>query len=118
MASKSKKDTPMAKTAIKLKPEVEKQVKDYLVILQAAHIPFDKALVFGSQVKGTARANSDIDIAIISPIFGKDNIDERVMLMNLCPYRSFIEPHPMHPDDLNDKWSTFTHEVKKWGIPV
>lgn len=110
----------MANTTIKLNPEIIKQVRNYLVAVRSAGIPVEQVFVFGSQAKGTARPDSDIDVAIISPSFGKDYFNERVKLMNLRRSRKNygIEPHPMHPDDLNDKWSTFVDEVKTWGIPV
>jgi predicted nucleotidyltransferase len=86
--------------------------------VRSAGIPVEKVYIFGSQAKGTARPDSDIDIAIVSPIFGKDVFDERLKLMHLRKKDYDIEPHPLHPNDLNRKWSTFIHEVKKYGIPV
>jgi uncharacterized protein len=108
----------MAKTITKLNPEIVKQVKKYLSRLRAAGIPIEVAYIFGSQAKGTARADSDIDIAIVSPIFGKDGVSERVNLMGFREKNYQIEPHPLNPKDFNNKWSTFSTEVKKYGIPV
>ncbi len=105
-------------TTVKISPHILKIIKDYRQRIITAGIPVQKIIIFGSRAKGTARADSDIDLAIVSPSFGKDYFDEGVMLMHLRDGVYEIEPHPMHPDDLNDKWSTFTHEVKKWGIPV
>lgn len=108
----------MAYSTVKLKPEIINEVKTYLVAVRAAGIPVEKAYVFGSQAKGTTHYGSDIDVAIVSSIFGRDIFDERLKLMNLVPNSSFIEPHPLHPNDLNKKWDTFVNEVKTYGIPV
>jgi len=108
----------MAKKLHQLKPEVSKIVREYYRHLLDAEIPIKALIVFGSQARGTANASSDIDIAVVSPIFGKDYFDEMVMLRHLRKGLYEIEPHPMHPNDLNAKWSTFTNEVKKYGIPV
>ncbi len=108
----------MVKKTIKLKPEITKRVKKYLIAVRAAGIPVERVYIFGSQAKGTARLDSDIDVAIVSPIFGKDVFDERLKLMHLRQKDYDIEPHPLHPNDLKKKWDVFVHEVKKWGIPV
>lgn len=108
----------MAKKIHQLKPGVSKIVREYYRHLIDARIPVKAFIVFGSQAKGTAGASSDIDIAVVSPTFGKDYFDEMVMLRHLRKGLYEIEPHPLHPSDLNSKWSTFIHEVKKYGIPV
>lgn len=82
-----------------------------------AGIPLQDMLVFGSYAKGKARPQSDIDVAVISPAFGRDNLEERVRLMRLRRHISTaIEPHPLHPEDLENRWSTLAQEVKKYGI--
>lgn len=76
-------------------------------------------LLFGSHARGTAREWSDIDVAVISPDFGHDYFDERVRLMKLAQRASSsIEPHPLNPNDLNDRWSTLAAEVRRWGIAI
>ncbi len=106
------------KTVDELNPEIIKLAKNYLAVVEASGIPVEQALIFGSQAKGTARPDSDIDLAIISPIFGKDTFEERLRLMRLRQKNYEIEPHPLHPNDLNDKWSTFASEIRKYGISI
>ncbi len=111
----------MARSAThRLTPDVIAQVRRYRQRLRAARIPITKLLVFGSRAKGTARDDSDIDVAVVSPRFGRDYFREGVRLSRLR-WRDqlfMIEPHPFHPDDLNDRWSTLAHEVRTHGIPV
>jgi uncharacterized protein len=104
---------------MKLSPETLRIARQYRYALNSAGIKVDDLLVFGSQAKGTAQPTSDIDIAVVSSQFSRDYSDERVRLMRLGNKISLaIEPHPFHPDDLNDRWSTFAQEIKKYGIPV
>lgn len=109
----------MANKTTRLKPQIMSQVSAYKNKLQTTKIPVLQIIVFGSQVKGTAHPDSDIDVAIVSPAFGKDYHDERVKLMGIrTPDVIDIEPHPFHPDDLNDRWSTIAAEINKYGIVV
>lgn len=104
---------------MKLNPETLRIARQYRHALDGAGIKIDDFLVFGSQAKGNAQPMSDIDIAVVSSQFSRDYSSERVRLMRLGNKISLaIEPHPFHPDDLNDRWSTFAQEVKKYGIQV
>lgn len=104
-------------TSPQLNQAVRDVVRRYLQALKDGGIPVQEALVFGSHAKGTAHAESDIDVAVVSNRFGHDPHDERVRLMKLGRDISMaIEPHPFHPDDLNDRWSSLAQEVKKYGI--
>lgn len=109
----------MAAKTTQLKPKVLAQVKAYKQGLKAANIKIKQTIVFGSQTKRTARKDSDIDLAVVSPGFGKDYHKELVKLMGVASYEApDIEPHPFHPDDFNDRWSTLVAEIKKYGVKV
>lgn len=53
----------------KLPQKIISEVKEYKKILQADNLPMVSVYVFGSHAKGNARADSDIDVAVISPNF-------------------------------------------------
>jgi uncharacterized protein len=102
-----------------LAPDVQRTVRRYCQALRRADIPVQEVLVFGSQAKGTAREHSDIDLAVVSGTFGKDYHDELGMLMKVRDQDMLeIEPHPFHPDDLNNRWSTLASEVRRYGISI
>jgi len=44
-------------------------IKEYIARLKENNISVEKVLLFGSNIKGTSREDSDIDIAVISSSF-------------------------------------------------
>ena len=103
----------------KIKPGIKRQIRDYRKTLKKAQINVSQIILFGSQAKGITHKWSDIDLAIISPDFGKDYFDEMVMLARLRDDSMLdIEPHPLHPNDLKEKWSTLAAEIRTHGIPI
>lgn len=105
------------------KPPINRQILNlirvYEKVLREQGVHVDQMILFGSHAKGEANEWSDIDIAVISPDFGNDYCSDRVRLMKLARKAStMIEPHPLHPDDLNDRWSTLSVEIRSNGVPV
>ena len=91
--------------------------KKFVSEVKQSGTPVSSAYLFGSYAKGMAHKDSDIDICIISPIFGKDYFDEAVKLRFLShKVDSRIEPVPFNPTDMQDKYSTLATEIKKHGI--
>ena len=84
--------------------------------------PVVKAFAFGSRVRGDARADSDLDIAIISPRV-QDPIRSSVYLLGKTRELDrneegiYIEPHGFNPDDFVDE-NPLVWEIKQTGIPV
>lgn len=108
-----------AKTYQELDASLTRILHAYKQAVEKSGVPVEQMLLFGSRAKGTAHPDSDIDVAVISPAFGKDRHDERVALMHLRDdISTFIEPHPFHPDELADPWSTLAHEVTAYGIEI
>ena len=54
-------------------------VLDFLrAALQSHGLRVEKLVIFGSQARGTAREDSDLDVALVSPDFAGKDIFERV----------------------------------------
>lgn len=105
------------------KSPIDRRIRDlisvYEKILRDQGVHVDQLILFGSHAKGDAKEWSDIDIAVVSPDFGGDYCSDRVRLMKLARKASnMIEPHPLHPDDLNDRWSTLSAEIRNYGVQV
>lgn len=94
-------------------------VKRFRTAIETAGIPVEKMILFGSYAKGTARVNSDIDIAVVSKNFGYDDVDEMQLLWKETHLvDSRIEPYPLSPRDLREGFSPIAYEIKTYGILV
>ena len=101
------------------KDKAQSLVTSYLVRLKEQDIPVTEAYIFGSQVRGDARKDSDIDVAIVSPWFDPDDDAKRVKLW-LCrrPHEYDIEPHGFTPEDFANEADPMVCEIKKTGERV
>lgn len=94
-------------------------VKKYRAVLNRAGIPVQQVILFGSYAKGTAKPWSDLDICVVSTVFGKNSYDERVWLAKLTlGVDTMIEPHPYSPNDLNDPFDPLAAEIRMWGKQI
>lgn len=94
-------------------------LRQYRQAINQAGIPVSDLILFGSVVKSATHYGSDIDVAVVSDSFGTDYHEELGQLMKCRRNVSLlIEPHPFHPDDLNNRWDTLAQEIKKYGIRV
>lgn len=91
-------------------------IKKYHQALLKANIPVEKIVMFGSYAKGNPKPWSDLDICVVSKIFGKNNYDETVLLNQLTSkVDSMIEPHPYNPSDLENPFDPLAYEINKTG---
>ncbi|MDO9351281.1 MAG: nucleotidyltransferase domain-containing protein, partial [Deltaproteobacteria bacterium] len=83
-------------------------------------IHVERALLFGSYASGNARAGSDLDVAIVSPDFGKDRFEEGKMLFQVAwRIDPRIEPIPISSKSFeNDTWVPLIYEIRQKGIEV
>jgi len=106
------KQTPLGEKEINL-------INKYVRLLKQKGVRVSKAILFGSRAKGMAKPDSDIDVAIISSQFGQNNLKEMMFLRKLAiKIDSQIEPLPFSPQDLEDRYSTLSQEIKKYGVLI
>lgn len=93
-------------------------VKRYINELEKNNILISEAIIFGSHAKGAAKAESDIDVALISDAFTGDRFEDR---RRIVPFRrnidSRIEPMPFKPEDFHNG-GMLAEEIRKTGIIV
>jgi len=100
--------------------EIIEIVRHYLRSLSKENIPVTRAIVFGSQVQGNARNESDIDLLLVSPLFDV-GIDQYVgtlwVLTRDSGYR--IEPIPVGEQRYEtDDVSTIIEVAKREGVEI
>ncbi|WP_027364684.1 nucleotidyltransferase domain-containing protein [Desulfotruncus alcoholivorax] len=77
------------------KKHVEVIVKEFINAIKERNIRVEKAILFGSYAKGNAVETSDIDVAVISPDFGQDYVEEAVLLKEISENIDLdISPRP------------------------
>lgn len=87
----------------------------------SGNFPIDSAYLFGSYAKGSPKPYSDVDVAVISPEFGKNYIDETVFIMGAFEGTGLmVEPHVFTRDEYNQATEgTFLYnEVMQKGIAL
>ncbi|MFA6990368.1 MAG: nucleotidyltransferase domain-containing protein [Candidatus Gastranaerophilaceae bacterium] len=65
------------------KKYVKKLVKNFIKAIKENNIKVEFVFLFGSYALNKANEDSDIDVAVISPDFGKDFFDECVFLKEI-----------------------------------
>jgi len=96
-----------------------KIAKQYAIHIKKAGIPIKYIYIFGSSITGKMHKGSDIDICVVSSIFGKDRLKGRVILMNIRSENDdLIEPHPFSPEDFSNPYDPLAYQIKNHGLLV
>ena len=102
-----------------LSENIIKLTKSFRKLLEDDNILVDSMIIFGSQAKGNARPESDIDVCVVSPSFGKNDVLEMQMLFKKArKIDSRIEPYPMNSVNLKAINNPIVGEIVKWGVLV
>lgn len=100
--------------------EVRDIVRRFAASIAERGIQVDKVLLYGSYAANRQGANSDLDVAIVSPDFGRDRIGEG-MLLNRLAWRVDARLHPVPLSSSafkDDTWVPLIHEVRSTGIEI
>jgi len=94
-----------------------KIVRKFVKRLRQEGIAVDRAILYGSFAAGKERRDSDIDVAIVSRDFGKDRIEEGMVLYRIAgKVDSRLEPVPVSVDAFeNDTWIPLIYEIRAKG---
>ena len=100
--------------------EIIDKVKVFVKEVKRHRINVKKVILYGSRVSGTVHEYSDIDVAIISPDFGKNSYNEGAKLFEIA---SLIDPR-IEPGAIsvrsfeNDTWIPLIYEIRENGMEL
>jgi len=98
--------------------EVLNVTTDYINKLRK-QIPVEKVVLFGSYAKGNYTKDSDVDLAVFSPVF--DNMSRvdglTLLLMQALGYKIDIQPQPYTMKDYAEH-TGLVDEILKTGIEI
>lgn len=79
--------------------------------------PVRRVVLFGSVAKGTARPDSDIDIAVITEPFHESRMREGGDILLLSKDIDLnIETVTLHPEDFDQPFFTLGREIERTGV--
>ena len=97
--------------------DIEAEINGYLKALTSLGYPFQKAVLFGSYVKGNPHKYSDIDLAVWSNSF----TDAYFTIMEkVAPLRRTFKNIELHPFILEDNAENnpFIQEIENTGVMI
>ena len=100
--------------------EIIEKIYKFVKELRRRKIRIAKVILYGSRVSGKAHDYSDIDVAIISPDFGKDRYREGAKLFEIASeIDTRIEPVPISLNAYeNDTWIPLIYEIREKGLDL
>ena len=100
--------------------EVIEKIKEFVKELRHHNIRVVKVILYGSRVSGKVHEYSDIDVAIVSPDFGKDRYKEGAKLFEIASeIDTRIEPVPVSINAYeNDTWVPLIYEIREKGLEL
>ena len=99
------------------KKQALKIIRKYVRRLRQEGIPVDRVILYGSFAAGKERRDSDIDVAIVSRDFGRDRVEEGIVLYRIAgKVDARLEPIPISVEAYeHDTWIPLIYEIKAKG---
>jgi len=102
------------------KSKAIKVIKKFAKKLRKEGIAVDHVILYGSYAKGNVRPHSDIDVAVVSKNFGRDQVEEGMLLFRIAgKIDPRLEPVPISKKNYeHDTWIPLIHEIREKGVEV
>ncbi len=97
--------------------DIEGEINGYLKALSQMGFPFQKAILFGSYVKGKPHKYSDIDLAVWSSSFTDPYF---IIMEKVAPLRRIFKNIELHPFglDADVENNPFIREIENTGFII
>lgn len=108
----------MARVHAQVDPNAWRKAKQFIAVLKARGLRIHSAYLYGSHAKGTPRAWSDIDVAVVARNLSQDWGENFLTLAPIAhEIDSRIEAVGYVPKNFRDE-SPLVWEIKTTGIPL
>ncbi len=100
--------------------EIAGKLRELHKALKKRGIRVTKIILYGSRSSGRYHKDSDIDVAVVSPDFGKDRFEEGVMLLQIaCKIDPRFETVPISLKSYKkDTWVPLIYGIRKRGVEI
>lgn len=104
---------------VKERSEIKKIIARYIAELENLGVKVSQVILYGSYAKGMPEEHSDIDVAVISPAFGKMDLFERQEILSRAHHGFMvpIEPIGMTPRQIKER-KGFAREIAETGVTI
>ena len=101
---------------VRTENQIRAAVREYVRALKA-QISVERVILYGSYAAGTARDESDIDIAVLSPDFSRMSPLEIIQTLahRMIHCDSMLMPVGYTPAEFNDPNNAFAREIARTG---
>lgn len=100
--------------------EIKQIIKRFVDTLAKKGIRIEQVILYGSYVSGNVHSGSDLDLAIVSPDFGKDRFEEgKLLLQTAWRIDPRLQPIPISSEAFEkNTWVPLIHEIREKGIEM
>lgn len=100
--------------------EIRQIIKQFVDTLAKKWVRIEQVTLYGSYASGNVRPGSDLDLAIVSPDFGKDRFEEgKLLLQTAWRIDPRLQPIPISSEAFEkNTWVPLIHEIREKGIEM
>lgn len=100
--------------------EIKQIIKQFVDALAKKGVRIEQVILYGSYASGNVRSGSDLDLAIVSPDFGKDRFEEgKLLLQTAWRIDPRLQPIPISSEAFEkNTWVPLIHEIREKGIEM
>jgi predicted nucleotidyltransferase len=100
--------------------EIKQIIKRFVDTLAKKGVRIEQVILYGSYVSGNVHSGSDLDLAIVSPDFGKDRFEEgKLLLQTAWRIDPRLQPIPISSEAFEkNTWVPLIHEIREKGIEM